>query len=122
MTDKVLVQVEITREGDGIYSDHAIVEGAQEALQWPGAGMPQVSMAMLTETIRHEAKHQILLRMSNDPEYRAKVQGGIGTIPEDEAVDMAHEIADAALNWLVNNTRQMAAEVAFQTLQTVASL
>lgn len=122
MTDKVLVQIEVTREGDGIYSDHTIVSGAKAALTWPGAGMPQVSMAMLTETVRHEMKHQIILRMSNDPEYRAKVQGGIGAIPEDEAAEMAHEAADAALNWLVNNTRQMAAEVALQTLRTVASL
>jgi len=122
MADRVVVHVSVTREGDGISTNHKIVEGAQAALQWPGAGMPQVSMGLLVEALRHEIKHQIILRMSNDPMYRAKIQGGVGGIPPEDQADMAHEAADAALNWLLESGRQQASEVALQTLRAVASL
>lgn len=45
-------------------------------MTWPGGGIEHTAFVLLTEAVRREVRTTLLVRMSNDVEFRSKVLNG----------------------------------------------
>jgi len=68
----LVVEVHVCRDSHGrVFSNHRLQEKLDEdtAMLWPGGGQAEVGFALLTEAVRREAILELLVALTEDPEF-----------------------------------------------------
>lgn len=79
-TTDLVVEVHIRRDPAGrIHSNHTLRGESDQAIamSWPGGGQEQIAFALLVEAIRREAIVEVLLCMSQDPQFIPRMSEGL---------------------------------------------
>jgi len=82
------IEVQVCRDEFGrVFSCHNPVDKSDQELMadWPGHGLEQVALALLTEALRREALLQMIIRMSQDKDFVAKLNA---MSPEDRQKEL----------------------------------
>ena len=105
--DVIVIEVEICRDEFGrVYSAHNLQgEGdGTVSMTWPGGGQREVAHALLTEALRREAVVSVLVRLTQDEEYLAKLQA----MTEEERDAEVEKLGTALLKSVGGTAHRMA--------------
>lgn len=83
-------------------------------LQWPGHGLEQVGFATLVEAVRREARTSVLVRLSNDPEFRGSVFSGHG-------IEFADDLASVVETVISKNLARLSRDAVIEVLRAIES-
>lgn len=97
----LVVEVHVARDALGqVYSNHTLQDQTDHvtAMSWPGGGQEQIAFAMLVEAVRREAIVEMLLCMSQDPQFTQKVSEGLDEVVREMTAKLKAQLTHALDN------------------------
>lgn len=116
--DAFVIEVGVRRDHDGKLQSYKRLrsDADWETTQklGPGGGLEEGSWALLTEAARTEAMLQLLVKLSNDPEFKRKI-----TAAESAPEDLIEKLAADTLEITHRVLKEIVSDVARETIQQV---
>jgi len=113
-----VLEVEVAIDAQGVmWSSHRLqgAEDVEVAEDLPNQGLEQAADALMSESIKKEAIIEVILKMSNDPEFGSKLKSEDPTVVE----TLVEEISAAMAAVFTKAVRAVAPESARRALEMV---
>lgn len=113
-----VVEVEVAVDLNGVpYSTHKLQDNRdmKTCSTLKAGGMEATSHAFLTEFVRKEAFYQVLVKLSNDPDFKEKLLFGT----EDELAQIEGDITSAMMGFVREAVQALAPDAAREALALV---
>lgn len=81
-------------------------------MKWPGGGIEHIAFVLLTEAVRREVRTSVLVRMTNDHEFRDKVLAG-------QAYNLKGEVAETVREVMARTIKLVAEDAVEECLRSV---
>lgn len=115
-----VVEVEIAVDQYGVpWSNHKLQDQRDHEITstMKSGGMEHVAHALINEAVKREALLEVLIRMSNDPEFQGRIQDEASEAQS----DLEQEVAGAIVEVFRRAAHELAPEAARAALNVVRS-
>jgi len=113
-----VIEVGVRKDRTGGIQTYKRLQGAQDLAVTetlgPSRGLEEGALALLTESVRTEAILQLLIKLSNDPEFKEKLSGA-----ESAPDELIEKLADDTLEQIQRSIAKMVPGIAREATEHV---